>query len=214
MNSLKDLEETLNKCSRCGLCQAVCPIYQLTKNECTSPKGKCILLNNLIKSKNKPSKEIIKYFKTCSNCGKCIDFCTGDIDITKINFLFFKCYNKIPLFMKVFKNIFILFLKIKEQILNKNIRIQGKIAYIKPYSQKDIPEKIKKYNPDVIDSPGCDLDFIINNPDLSKQLAEETVKNIINKSYDTLITDNILCKFQLESGFKALNINKKIKYLS
>ena len=213
MNSLKNFEEILNKCSRCGLCQAVCPIYKLTKNDCTSPKGKCILIGNLIKSGNSPSKEIVKYFKTCSNCGKCIDFCPGKIDIVKINKAFLEKYNKTSLFEKLFKNMFLIFLRIKAEMFKNNRKIQGRVAYIKPYSQKYIPDEIKKYNPDIIESFGCDLDFIINNPELFEKLAEETSSAIHNIGYDSLITNNLLCQFELEKGFKKMKIPEKIIYL-
>jgi len=45
MDKLKDFETELNKCSKCGLCQAVCPIFKITQNDCTVSKGKFIMLH-------------------------------------------------------------------------------------------------------------------------------------------------------------------------
>ena len=213
MKNLKFFEEELNKCSRCGLCQAVCPIYQITKNDCTSPKGKCIMLNNLLKSKNKPSKEIIKYMDTCSNCGKCLDYCPSKIDILKINEAFYKDYyiykTGDPLFYV--KNIFSLILKVYGFF--KKHSIKGKIAYIKPYLQKEIPENIKKYNPEIIDSLGCDMYFITKNLQISEQFSKNIAKKLLDNKYDFIITDNIMCKAEADRGLKILKSSKKTIYL-
>ena len=30
MKKLKDFKDDVNKCSKCGLCQSVCPVYNIT----------------------------------------------------------------------------------------------------------------------------------------------------------------------------------------
>ena len=50
MHKLKDFKDEINKCSKCGLCQAVCPIYKLTGNDCAVSRGKFVMLNGVLKN--------------------------------------------------------------------------------------------------------------------------------------------------------------------
>ena len=45
MKKLSDYKEQINKCSKCGKCQEVCPIYKLTGNDCAVSRGKFVMLN-------------------------------------------------------------------------------------------------------------------------------------------------------------------------
>ena len=49
MKTLAELEEDIYKCSKCGLCQKVCPVYKVTGNECMLSRGKFTLLNGVLK---------------------------------------------------------------------------------------------------------------------------------------------------------------------
>ena len=106
MENLKKLKNELNSCSKCGLCQAVCPVFQVTKNDCTSLRGKIILLNELLKKEQKPSKTLKLYMELCTNCGKCSDYCPVKIDVLKINEAFYKDFpsvrKKLPLNLAIF----------------------------------------------------------------------------------------------------------------
>lgn len=84
MKRLKDFEEELNKCSKCGLCQSACPIYKITQNECAVSKGKFIMLHGVTKGELKLSKNIDKYLDMCTKCGKCKEFCPSNIDVCRI----------------------------------------------------------------------------------------------------------------------------------
>lgn len=84
MKSLKDFEKELNKCSKCGLCQAVCPLFELNHNECAVSKGKFTMLHGVAKGDLKLSENINKYLDMCLKCGKCNKFCPSAIDVCKI----------------------------------------------------------------------------------------------------------------------------------
>ena len=84
MKTLKDLEENIYKCSKCGLCQKVCPIYKATGNECTLSRGKFTLLNGVIKKHIKMNKDVMKYVDLCLNCNACKNFCPSNIDAREI----------------------------------------------------------------------------------------------------------------------------------
>ena len=84
MKQLKDYAEEINKCSKCGLCQAVCPLYKLTGNDCAVSKGKFVMLDGVIKGDLELNKTINKYLEMCLKCGKCSDFCPSGIDVCEI----------------------------------------------------------------------------------------------------------------------------------
>lgn len=84
MNSIKDFEEEIYKCSRCGLCQSVCPVFKATHNECAVSRGKFNLLNGIIKNELVFNKKIKSYLDMCTGCNACKDFCPSKIDAKTI----------------------------------------------------------------------------------------------------------------------------------
>ena len=46
---MKELEDQLVVCMRCGLCQAVCPLFAETGREADVARGKLALLDGLLK---------------------------------------------------------------------------------------------------------------------------------------------------------------------
>lgn len=62
----------VNKCSLCGMCNAVCPIFRATLHEGSSPRGKAIL----IKQKMVPWR-----FYDCTLCGACVKVCPAEVDM-------------------------------------------------------------------------------------------------------------------------------------
>lgn len=84
MKKLHDYKEEIHKCSKCGLCQSVCPIYEITGNDCSVSRGKFIMLNGIIKGDLKLNKNINKYLDMCLKCNACKDFCPSGIDAREI----------------------------------------------------------------------------------------------------------------------------------
>ena len=84
MRKLKDFKVEINKCSKCGLCQSVCPIYKLTGNDCAVSRGKFVMLDGVLKGDLKLNRNINKYLDLCLKCDKCSNFCPSSIDVCKI----------------------------------------------------------------------------------------------------------------------------------
>lgn len=84
MKRLSDFEEQIHSCSKCGLCQSVCPIYKITGNDCTVSRGQFIMLRGVIRKKFKMSKTINRYLDICLKCGACTKFCPSGIDVVDI----------------------------------------------------------------------------------------------------------------------------------
>lgn len=84
MKELRDLREKIHKCSKCGLCQAVCPLYQITGNDCTVSRGQFIMLKGLIDGKLQMTKSLNRYLDLCLKCEKCSEFCPSGINAVDI----------------------------------------------------------------------------------------------------------------------------------
>ena len=84
IKSLNDYKDEIHRCSKCGLCQAVCPLYQSTGNECSVSRGQFIMLDGVVREKLDFSKTINKYLDMCLKCNKCSDFCPSQIEVVDI----------------------------------------------------------------------------------------------------------------------------------
>lgn len=101
MEKLADCKEIIHNCSKCGLCQSVCPIYKITGNDCSVSRGQFIMLKGLIKGDLKMSKTINRYLDLCLKCGACSKFCPSGIDVVDVITLAKAEYFKQHFFEKV-----------------------------------------------------------------------------------------------------------------
>lgn len=84
MKRLHDFKEEIHKCSKCGLCQAECPIYKVTGNDCTVSRGQFIMLQGLLKGDLKITSKLNNYLDLCLKCGACSKFCPSGIDVVDV----------------------------------------------------------------------------------------------------------------------------------
>ncbi|HSA07715.1 MAG TPA: (Fe-S)-binding protein [Candidatus Gastranaerophilales bacterium] len=84
MKKLSDYSEDIYKCAKCGLCQAVCPVYQETGLETAVARGKFTLLNGILNGKIKFTPKISGYLDMCLGCKACFDFCPAGISAEEI----------------------------------------------------------------------------------------------------------------------------------
>ncbi len=49
-NLVKELEDQLATCIRCGMCQSVCPLFEQTRKEADVARGKLALLTGLMEN--------------------------------------------------------------------------------------------------------------------------------------------------------------------
>ncbi len=84
MKRIAEYREEIHTCSKCGLCQSVCPVYKITGNDCTVSRGLFIMLKGLIKGELKMSKNMNRYLDLCLKCGACSKFCPSEIDVVDI----------------------------------------------------------------------------------------------------------------------------------
>ncbi len=82
--SLQDVQADIQKCSKCGLCMSVCPVYKVTKNDCSVSRGLLVMLKGILDGHLKFDKKINKYLDLCLKCNACKNFCPTGIDAENI----------------------------------------------------------------------------------------------------------------------------------
>ncbi|MDO7788568.1 (Fe-S)-binding protein [Desulforamulus aquiferis] len=83
-DGIKEIEEELLKCMKCGNCQAVCPIYKETKAEASVARGKIRLAEAVLKGEIGYTPGIAKRFDLCLTCEACAANCPCGVKPHKI----------------------------------------------------------------------------------------------------------------------------------
>jgi glycolate oxidase len=87
----KSIENEVKKCTRCGLCLSVCPLYREKKDEVYSPRGLLVLLKEYGTKNNKLTNDILSFcLKHCKKNPLCEDVCTTGVSFSTI----FREYKK------------------------------------------------------------------------------------------------------------------------
>ncbi len=76
---LKELDDQLVACMRCGMCQAVCPIYGQTGREGDVARGKIALLEGLAREMVKDPDGVQDKVTRCLLCGSCQANCPSGV---------------------------------------------------------------------------------------------------------------------------------------
>ena len=197
MKQLKDYIQEINKCSQCGLCQAVCPLFRLTGNECTVSRGKFAMLYGVVKGDLKLSKTINKYLEMCLKCGKCKDFCPSGIDACEI----FRT-AKYEYLQNNFEGKLIKFIE-SEHIFDKIINMTGEL------NKPENLEKKESAKANILFFRGCANKLIPK--------SERSLRNIMAKLPYNLLDAKFKCcgvpfasSGNLERYEEVLNYNKSI----
>lgn len=230
MKDLKDYKEEIHRCSKCGLCQAVCPIYQETGNECSVSRGQFIMLGGVIKDKLKINKNINKYLDLCLKCNKCKNFCPSEIDVIDILLSAKSQYFKKSLSGKVYsffesKPVFNTFLKIvdfvssifckkikSEKFEKKAIYFGGCISKIHPNIDNYVIKLLNSMKIEVvpINFNCCGMPFLTTgNLDRFEEQAIENIKKL-PQDFDYFITDCASCQWAWKQYIKYIN-NENLK---
>jgi glycolate oxidase iron-sulfur subunit len=81
---MQELDDQLRICMRCGMCQAVCPLYAETGLESDVARGKLALLEGLVHQLFKDPKEVNDRLNKCLLCGSCAANCPSGVRVMEI----------------------------------------------------------------------------------------------------------------------------------
>ena len=240
MKSLKDFEKDLNKCSKCGLCQAVCPLFKINPNECSVSKGKFIMLHGVTKGELKLSKNINKYLDLCLKCGKCNTFCPSGIDVCQIlntakyEYMKETFSGRIVKFFQskdVFSRVLKLFSYLSKPFradfvtyktpVHKLVYFKGCVNNIFPNTDKYINNIFKKSDIKIVtfDFDCCGLPFLSEGNMERFLTAAKTNLKLLDCDYDYVVTDCASCestilgyKNYLDDAVKFVKPEKSINW--
>jgi len=81
---MKELDDQLVACMRCGLCQAVCPLFAETGREADVARGKLALLSGLAQEILQNPQGVQDHLNHCLLCGSCAANCPSGVKVLDI----------------------------------------------------------------------------------------------------------------------------------
>lgn len=84
LSGLRSVYDSVSSCNRCGMCASACPSYQQTRQEPFSPRGRNqtlrLMLSGKVKLKQGKERKLAEEIvRSCALCGRCIQYCPGEI---------------------------------------------------------------------------------------------------------------------------------------
>ena len=81
---MKELQDQLALCMRCGTCQSVCPLFAQTGREADVARGKLALLDGLLQEMFKNPEGVYDRLDRCLLCGSCAFACPSGVKVLDI----------------------------------------------------------------------------------------------------------------------------------
>jgi glycolate oxidase iron-sulfur subunit len=81
---MRELEDQLVVCMRCGMCQSVCPVFDQTGREADVARGKLALLSGLMESMFDDPEGVNQRLNKCLLCGSCAANCPSGVSVQEI----------------------------------------------------------------------------------------------------------------------------------
>ena len=76
--------EQIQRCSRCGFCQAVCPVYGATLRPAMNARGKMLLLKEILEGTLELTDELVETLYQCTTCAACSHQCPSGVEVPEI----------------------------------------------------------------------------------------------------------------------------------
>ena len=81
---MRELEDQLVVCMKCGMCQSVCPVFEQTGREADVARGKLALLNGLMEQIFDDPEGVYQRLNKCLLCGSCAANCPSGVSVQEI----------------------------------------------------------------------------------------------------------------------------------
>lgn len=176
------IEQEIVKCSRCGNCRSICPVFLAENNENTTPRSKSRLLEAVVEGEIELTPGVQKRFEKCLLCKACKVHCGSGVATDKLIIAGRTAAakkNGIPLMKKIaftslrYRNVFDLCLRtgaVFQKIAFKKIPGKGLVPRITMPSsglsnQRILPEiavrPFRANNPPVIEPVGKSKGIVV-----------------------------------------------------
>ena len=80
----RKFREQILQCSRCGFCQAVCPVYGATLRPGLNARGKMLLLKEVMDGNLPLDDQLIESLFQCTTCASCFKNCPSGVEVPEI----------------------------------------------------------------------------------------------------------------------------------
>ena len=77
--NISEMDAILRSCVHCGFCLATCPTYLLTGNELDSPRGRIVLMKEMLES-GVVASATAQHVDRCLSCLSCMTTCPSGVD--------------------------------------------------------------------------------------------------------------------------------------
>jgi len=81
---LAEAEKNLRACVHCGICTATCPTYVLLGDERDGPRGRIVLMQNMLEKGGVPDAETVLHVDRCLSCLACRTACPSSVDYARL----------------------------------------------------------------------------------------------------------------------------------
>ncbi len=81
---LEKFRDQIQRCSRCGFCQAHCPVYGGTRRPALNARGKMLLLKEVLEGRLEMDEELVESLFQCTTCASCATNCPSGVDVPAI----------------------------------------------------------------------------------------------------------------------------------
>ncbi|MGF6769984.1 glycolate oxidase iron-sulfur subunit [Paraburkholderia sp. GAS199] len=76
--------DIIRTCVHCGICLSHCPTYQVRHDENDSPRGRIILIRNMLEENRAPDEKTVKHLDRCLTCLACEAICPSGVQYSKL----------------------------------------------------------------------------------------------------------------------------------
>ncbi|MBS0470481.1 MAG: glycolate oxidase subunit GlcF [Proteobacteria bacterium] len=81
---LAEAEKNLRACVHCGICTATCPTYVLLGDERDGPRGRIVLMQNMLEKGGSPDPETVLHVDRCLSCLACKTACPSSVNYARL----------------------------------------------------------------------------------------------------------------------------------
>jgi glycolate oxidase iron-sulfur subunit len=81
---LAEAERNLRTCVHCGICTATCPTYVLLGDERDGPRGRIVMMQQMLEDGGAPTPETVFHIDRCLSCLACRSACPSSVDYARL----------------------------------------------------------------------------------------------------------------------------------
>jgi glycolate oxidase iron-sulfur subunit len=76
--------KAVRSCVHCGICTATCPTYVVLGDERDSPRGRIVLMKEMLEKGGAPTPEAVHHIDRCLSCLNCKTACPSSVDYRRL----------------------------------------------------------------------------------------------------------------------------------